>query len=85
MKTFSQFIDEGWKRAALVGGTTVAASAATGALSGLGAIPGAIIGGLYYAGSGEMKKDLKKKSGDWNYDKKKKLHEISKEKSCVDI
>lgn len=69
MKTFKQYIKEkyNWKRVAKVGGTTVAASAITGAVTGLGAIPGAALGAAYYAVSGEMKKDLKKKKGDWKY------------------
>lgn len=77
MKTFSEFILEkqklNWKRALAVGGTTIAASAAAGATKG-GGLPGAGvgagIGALYYVLSGNLKKDLKKKPGDWNYNKK---------------
>lgn len=69
MKTFKQHLNEkrNWKRVAKVGGTTVAASALTGALTGLGAVPGGILGAAYYAASGELRRDLKKKKGDWKY------------------
>lgn len=71
MKTFKQYVEEDWKRAALMGGATVAAGAATGALIGLGALPGGIIAGLHYAYR-DMKDDLSKKPGDWEYGKAKK-------------
>lgn len=61
MKSFRTFIQEDWKRAALVGGTTIGASALTGAATGLGTLPGAAIGAAYYLGSGEAKKDWKHK------------------------
>lgn len=72
VKSFKEFISEkrNWKRVAKVGGTTVAASALTGALVGLGAPAGAALGAAYYAASGELRKDLRKKKGDWNYNKK---------------
>lgn len=71
MLTFKQFIHEGLRRALAMGGATVAAGAATGAVTGLGAVAGGAIAGGWYALSGEMRKDLKKKRGDWNYNKLK--------------
>lgn len=80
MVTFKQHLQEklNWKRAALVGGTTIGASALAGATKGGfglgpagGAAVGAGIGALYYALSGNLKKDLSKNPGDWDYSKKK--------------
>jgi hypothetical protein len=60
-KKFKQYVKEDWKRAALIGGSTIGASAAAGAWNGLGALPGAAIGATYYALSGNLKKDLRYK------------------------
>ena len=82
MITFKQYLQEklNWKRAALVGGTTIGASALAGVSKGGfglgplgGAAIGAGIGAVYYTASGNLKKDLKKKPKDWNYDKKRRV------------
>lgn len=72
MITFKQYLQEklNWKRAALVGGTTIGASALAGISKGGfglgplgGAAIGAGIGAAYYTASGNLKKDLNHKDG----------------------
>lgn len=72
MLTFKEFLNESLRRALAMGAATTAAGAATGALTGLGALPGAAIAGGWYALSGDARKDLRKKPGDWNYKQGKK-------------
>lgn len=88
MVTFKQFLEEryNWRRALGVGGTTVAASALAGATKGGfglgplgGAAVGAGIGAAYYALSGNLRKDLKKKPKDWNYKKGTKKYKVLNE------
>lgn len=57
-KKVDQSIKEDWKRALGMGAVATGAGAATGALTGLGAVPGAVIAGAGYALFGDLKKDL---------------------------
>jgi len=76
--TFREFLEEGVLRALGMGAAATAAGAVTGALSGLGPAPGAVIAGLGYLAM-DAKEDLENDSS--IKDRSKKLRKINKRRN----